>query len=124
MSLAISKRRSFTSAVNSLIGISKYLFFVFALSVLGASPGLANVVRDNDSIDAKATKTPLYEWTDGSQKATAIVVTVHGATQQAACFEVLARQLAEKGFLVCSIDLRGQWPVEIQTGTLPERIYD
>ena len=72
---------------------------------------LAEVVRDDDSADSANAKLPLYEWSDSSKRIKAVVVTVHGATQEAGCFETLAKMLAVKGFLVCSMDLRGhgQW---------------
>ncbi len=71
----------------------------------------ADVVRNDESADSANSKLPLYEWSDSSKQPKAIVITVHGATQEAGCFEVLAKQLALQGFLVCSVDLRGhgQW---------------
>jgi alpha-beta hydrolase superfamily lysophospholipase len=88
------------------------LLAILCLSAwLAVAPCPATVIEEKDSADSINAKLPLYEWTDSDQKIKAIVVTVHGATQEAACFEVLAKQLAQKGFLVCSLDLRGhgQW---------------
>jgi acylglycerol lipase len=71
----------------------------------------AQVLLDSASTDAVKSKLPLYEWhdSDAAQPAgrQSIVVTVHGATQEACCFDKLARNLAKQGFLVCSMDLRG-----------------
>ena len=82
------------------------------LTIVALAPSsLAQVVRDDESADAANSKLPLYEWSDSAKPVKAVVVTVHGATQEAGCFEVLAKQLALQGFLVCSVDLRGhgQW---------------
>jgi alpha-beta hydrolase superfamily lysophospholipase len=68
----------------------------------------AQVLLDSASSDAVQAKLPLYEWHDSENaKTQSIVVTVHGATQEATCFDKLARNLAKQGFLVCSMDLRG-----------------
>jgi alpha-beta hydrolase superfamily lysophospholipase len=72
----------------------------------------AQVLLDSASSDAVQSKLPLYEWHDSDAEAQSagkqsIVVTVHGATQEACCFDKLARNLAKQGFLVCSMDLRG-----------------
>jgi acylglycerol lipase len=69
----------------------------------------AQVLLDSASSDAVQSKLPLYEWhdSDSSSETQSIVVTVHGATQEACCFDKLARNLAKQGFLVCSMDLRG-----------------
>jgi len=71
---------------------------------LGAS---AAVVCTEDSEDAANCQLPIYEWSDTSRHLNGIVVTIHGATQQASSFDTLARQLVGQGFLVCSVDLRG-----------------
>ncbi|HEY9684424.1 MAG TPA: alpha/beta fold hydrolase [Oculatellaceae cyanobacterium] len=63
---------------------------------------------DSSSLDATQCNLPIYEWRDtDSKKTKSIVITVHGATQEATCFDSLARRLAKQGFLVCSLDMRG-----------------
>ncbi len=67
---------------------------------------------DSSSLDATQSNLPIYEWRDSASKRTrSIVITVHGATQEATCFDMLARRLVKQGFLVCSMDMRGhgQW---------------
>lgn len=87
--------------------------FLAAATVLAAiastafSAALASVICTEDSQDATNSELPLYEWSDSSRHLNGIVVTVHGATQQASSFDTLARQLTAHGFLVCSVDLRG-----------------
>lgn len=79
-----------------------------AIAFFSVGEANAQVLLDSASSDAAKAKLPLYEWHDSENAATqSIVVTVHGATQEATCFDKLARNLAKQGFLVCSMDLRG-----------------
>ncbi len=82
-----------------------------AASVIGLSwaPScLAAVLRSDNGAISQKLGIPLYEWQDDNNaNPNLIFVAVHGFTQQGACFEVLARTLAEKGYLVVAPDLRG-----------------
>ena len=88
---------------------------MLAATVLSGTSALhstAGVLMDSSSLDATQSNLPIYEWRDSTSKKTrSIVITVHGATQEATCFDSLARRLAKQGFLVCSLDMRGhgQW---------------
>jgi alpha-beta hydrolase superfamily lysophospholipase len=89
--------------------------FCYALSALVISLSLAAPTEATVQMAAATvavsqsaqSKLPIYVWRDKSKKLRSIVVTIHGATQQALSFDRLARKLAEKGYLVCSMDLRG-----------------
>ncbi len=49
----------------------------------------------------------VYEWRTKSTRPRGTVLAVHGTTQQAGCFESLARYLNAAGFNVVAMDLRG-----------------
>jgi acylglycerol lipase len=50
---------------------------------------------------------PVLEWTNPATKPKAAIIALHGATQQAGSFDVLANHLAEQGFVIVGLDLRG-----------------
>lgn len=73
-----------------------------------AKPALAAVVRTDNGMLGQKLGIPLYEWQDDANPdPKLILVAVHGFTQQGLCFEVLARELAGRGYLVVAPDLRG-----------------
>jgi alpha-beta hydrolase superfamily lysophospholipase len=73
-----------------------------------ASSCFAAVQRADNSVISQKLGIPLYEWQDDNNPNPKLIfVAVHGFTQQGACFDVLARTLAEKGYLVVAPDLRG-----------------
>ena len=49
----------------------------------------------------------IYRWCDKKQAPKAVVVAVHGTTQHAGSFAVLAEHLTKKGFVFIALDLRG-----------------
>src|SRR5271156_1213313 len=77
------------------------------LTLSFALPAQATVQMASATVAVSQSKLPIYVWRDKSKKLRSIIVTIHGATQQALSFDRLARKLAEKGFLVCSMDMRG-----------------
>jgi len=92
---------------NSLWIFKTFIFAALIFAVNLFSVASAAVVCTEDSEDAVNCELPIYEWSDANRHLNGIVVTIHGATQQASSFDTLARQLAGQGFLVCSVDLRG-----------------
>lgn len=50
---------------------------------------------------------PFHEWHNPAVKMRGIVVAVHGTTQQSECFKTIGRCLADNGFIVVAMDLRG-----------------
>jgi acylglycerol lipase len=92
---------------NSLWIYKTFLLAALMIAASLCSGASAAVICTEESEDAANSELPIYEWSDSSKHLNGIVVTVHGATQQASSFDTLARQLAGQGFLVCSVDLRG-----------------
>jgi alpha-beta hydrolase superfamily lysophospholipase len=91
------------------MGFSKHLILIALLAAIGISAraASANVVYDENGPIASATHLPIYEWHDDAAPAKAIVVLVHGFTQDGLSPKVLASQLAAQNYLVLSLDLRG-----------------
>jgi lysophospholipase len=76
----------------------------FAMSTGIAS---AEVIRDDAGQEKFHQKTPLYVWKDNSRKPRAVAIAVHGLTMHGRVYDVMARELASKGFVVLAPDLRG-----------------
>ena len=70
-------------------------------------PAVARVVRQDEGQIASDCRVSAYQWNDESSAPKAIVVIVHGFTQEGKSPEVLARELAAKHYLVLSLDQRG-----------------
>jgi alpha-beta hydrolase superfamily lysophospholipase len=70
-------------------------------------PAQARVVRQDEGQIASDCRVSAYQWNDDSSAPKAIVVIVHGFTQEGKSAEVLATQLAENHYLVLSLDQRG-----------------
>lgn len=86
------------------------LSLLTGLAVFGTvfNTAYAEVSRSDNSVDISKCGVPLYEWQDSSVKEPkSIVVVIHGAAQQGAAVEALARSLASIGYLVVAPDLRG-----------------
>lgn len=72
------------------------------------TPASAIVQRTDNGVLAQKLGIPLYEWQDDANPEPKLIfLAVHGFTQQGLCFEVLARDLAARGYLVVAPDLRG-----------------
>lgn len=52
-------------------------------------------------------KLHIFRWKDDSKPAKAVIVAVHGTTQHAGSFGVLAQHLVQQGFVFIGLDLRG-----------------
>ena len=50
---------------------------------------------------------PVVQWTNPDMPLKAVIVALHGATQQSGSFDVLAKHLAQEGYAVVGLDLRG-----------------
>ncbi|HEY9757711.1 MAG TPA: alpha/beta fold hydrolase [Oculatellaceae cyanobacterium] len=86
------------------------LSLVACLAAFGTvfNTAYAEVTRSDNSADISKCGVPLYEWQESSVKdPKSIVVVIHGAAQQGAAVEALARSLASIGYLVVAPDLRG-----------------
>ncbi len=82
--------------------------FAGSMSWTDTRPADAAVVRNDNSMLAQKLGVPLYEWQDDTNPdPKLILVAIHGFTQQGLCFEVLAKELATRGYLVVAPDLRG-----------------
>ncbi|MBS1955400.1 MAG: alpha/beta fold hydrolase [Cyanobacteria bacterium SZAS-4] len=79
--------------------------------IVAAAPGTpasALVQRTDNGMLAQKLGIPLYEWQDDANPEPKLIfLAVHGFTQQGLCFDVLARDLASRGYLVVAPDLRG-----------------
>ncbi len=70
-------------------------------------PAGAEVVRDDNSSLSQESGVPGYIWQQTESSPKAVVVLVHGFTQQAKSFDTLATNLAQDGYLVFAMDQRG-----------------
>jgi len=71
-------------------------------------PAAAVVQRTDNGMLAQKLGIPLYEWQDDTNPDPKLIfLAIHGFTQQGLCFDVLARSLAARGYLVVAPDLRG-----------------
>lgn len=83
------------------------LILSMLLSMLSTNSASAISNRDGASETAHASGMPVVQWANPDVKPKAVVVALHGATQQAGSFDVLAKHLTEQGFVVVGLDLRG-----------------
>jgi alpha-beta hydrolase superfamily lysophospholipase len=100
------------------------VFLALYLSLLCNSAGPASSSTIADTVKIAADNIPVERWSDSSLRTKAIVVTVHGAARHASTFQPLAEQLAAKGFLVISPDLRGHGQWYFGAKTAAERVVD
>jgi alpha-beta hydrolase superfamily lysophospholipase len=71
-------------------------------------PSFATVLRNDNCMLSQQLGIPLYVWQDDANPTPKLIfIAIHGFTQQGACFDVLARDLAARGYLVVAPDLRG-----------------
>jgi alpha-beta hydrolase superfamily lysophospholipase len=75
--------------------------------LLWALPGGATVVRNDANSVLVDSPAPTYEWKDDSTEPKAVVVFVHGLTQDGLSVDSLARDLARQHYLVVAMDQRG-----------------
>ena len=74
----------------------------------GANSASATVQRTDNGMLSQKLGIPIYEWQDDANPDPKLIfLAIHGFTQQGACFDVLARALAARGYLVVAPDLRG-----------------
>lgn len=66
-----------------------------------------DTAKPEEAAKPAASGIPVLEWTNPSVAPKAAIIALHGATQQAGSFDVLANYLAEQGFVVVGLDLRG-----------------
>jgi len=79
----------------------------FAIAALSQSAAAASVTYDKTCQEGTEVSLPLSKWSDKDQKPRGVVLTVHGITESAASLGPLSTSLANDGFLVYGIDLRG-----------------
>lgn len=92
-----------------------------ALSVfwmVAQAPVHAEVTRVEQHLLGTGFRMPLYKWEDPSLQKKAVAILVHGLTQNALSMDVLARKLAEDGYLVFALDQRGHgaWHADSRKG--------
>ncbi|MDR3612580.1 MAG: alpha/beta hydrolase [Candidatus Obscuribacterales bacterium] len=107
-------RDHFSKATKFKLSLDKYFIGAAAAAVTlvpqaFAYPAVSELSAIDSSIDcpeANAVNLPVYKWMP-ERKARGAVVLVHGLMQNGAIVSVLARHLAEQGYLVYAIDQRG-----------------
>ncbi|HEY9869988.1 MAG TPA: alpha/beta fold hydrolase [Candidatus Obscuribacterales bacterium] len=75
--------------------------------VVLAGSASAAVARSDEGELAALSPLPLIEWRDHAVKPQGVIVMIHGVTLHAGVFDVSARALAARGFVVVAPDLRG-----------------
>lgn len=80
----------------------------------GFQPAQAEVVRDDEPQIEGLSGINCYEWRDPQVKPQAVAIAVHGLVLHGGVYDVMARDLASKGFIVVAPDLRGygRWAQE------------
>ncbi len=94
---------AFASATRIALAIS-------ALLVSGAleAPARADVIRsDLPTLIEAPPHTRIYEWRDPDIKPRGVAIACHGLVLHGATYDVMARNLAAKGFIVIAADMRG-----------------
>lgn len=76
-------------------------------SVALAVAASAEVTRSDEGALAALSPLPLTEWRDDAVKPQGVIVMIHGVTLHAGVFDVSARALALRGFVIVAPDLRG-----------------
>lgn len=94
-----SKTRVFAPLLLSMI-------LSIVMSMLPTDYASAMTHRD-DAEKAPQHGIPVVQWTNPDVNPKAVIVALHGATQQAGSFDVLAKHLAGQGYAVVGLDLRG-----------------
>jgi len=77
------------------------------LPMLSTNPASAITRSKGSGETAHKSGIPVVQWTNPDMQPKAVIVALHGATQQAGSFDVLAKHLADQGFAVVGLDLRG-----------------
>jgi alpha-beta hydrolase superfamily lysophospholipase len=84
------------------------LSLLFAVTAVIRLPVKAEIIKEGSNQLFAETNVPLYVWRDSTYAEPAdILIAVHGAAQEGAVFDQLARRLVRKGFLVIAPDVRG-----------------
>lgn len=76
------------------------------------APGMAKLAT------ADATQLAVHRWPVASDRAKAVVLIVHGASEHAARYDRFARFLNEHGYAVYAMDLRGHGQTRLRSGAL------
>lgn len=103
--------------------------------ILSLSLLMAASLNMNDIANAAVVEQPLtlqgsgavvhaVKWEDSAVKTQAILVAIHGGVQNSRNYTAFAKELAGKGFITYSIDLRGHGEWLIQSKTRPELNYN
>lgn len=84
---------------------------ILSMTLNAGSASALPLRADAQAVDAEissvATRLQLYQWRTHSDKPRGVVIAVHGTTQQAGCFDKMAKTLNGYGFHVLGMDLRG-----------------
>jgi alpha-beta hydrolase superfamily lysophospholipase len=105
-------------AANKLAGKNHYmkriLTILLGVLLLSTQRVSATPVCLKDSAIGKQLNLPVYEWVDPSKRSKGVVIAVHGLTLYAYSWDKLATHLAQRGYRVFALDLRGfgRWQTE------------
>lgn len=100
------------------------LLLAIVVSVIGLScPAGARVAMEVVKLSGKNISVPAYGWADTAVKPTSVLIAIHGGVQHAGSFRALAEQLAPRGILIYSIDLRGYGEWLATSSTRPALNY-
>ncbi len=83
----------------------KYAGYI-SKAVLPAAPKVEYSESAKELIE-NSRKLHIFRWSDANKAPKAVIVAVHGTTQHAGSFGVLAQHLVQQGFVFIGLDLRG-----------------
>lgn len=89
-----------------------------------ATEASAAVVLTEEGSLGRTLNLPVSEWRDPATGLKGIIVLIHGVTLHAGVFDVAARDLASRGFLVVAPDLRGfgRWHKNVQVSARERKV--
>lgn len=82
-------------------------FSLAAQSAVMAQDSVQNVVYQEDGTLSQKLGLPTYEWYSQEQAPRGVVLAVHGVTMHGRSYDYLGKSLAQQGYHVVSLDLRG-----------------
>ncbi|MBX9878744.1 MAG: lysophospholipase [Candidatus Obscuribacterales bacterium] len=95
------------SRVFAPLMMSLFLTMLLSMQSTSFAFSLTKAKKEAAEVMPAASDIPVLEWTNPDVKPKAAIIALHGATQQAGSFDVLAKHLAEQGYVIVGLDLRG-----------------